>query len=55
MNEMAPVKISGFDGLEPSKLSKEQHANFPKKSAELGERSEVIMRFVQGRMGELKV
>ncbi|UXD22062.1 hypothetical protein IPA_01260 [Ignicoccus pacificus DSM 13166] len=68
LNEMAPVKISRFGVpkkakelgiLEPSKLRKfsEQYMKeaFAKKSMELGEHPEVLMQFVQGRTGELKV
>ncbi len=68
LSEMAPIKLSRHTMtkeakelgiLEPSKLRKfsEQYMKeaFTKKSMELGEHPEVIMQFVQGRTGELKV
>ncbi|UXD22226.1 hypothetical protein IPA_02740 [Ignicoccus pacificus DSM 13166] len=68
LNEIAPTKLSrhcvskkakALEILEPSKLRKfsEQYMKeaFAKKAQELGEHPEVIMQFVQGRTGELKV
>jgi intergrase/recombinase len=68
LNELAPIKLSRtwvskkakeLGILEPSKLRKfsEQYMKeaFAKKSVELGEHPEVLMQFVQGRTGELKV
>ncbi len=67
-NELAPLKLSrhyvtkkakAFGILEPSKLRKfsEQYMKetFARKAQELGEHPEVLMQFVQGRTGELKV
>ncbi len=68
LNELVPIKLSRtwvskkakeLGILEPSKLRKfsEQYMKeaFAKKSIELGEHPEVLMQFIQGRTGELKI